>query len=150
VRGAIAETAEAVFADQFTPDQQTIARRVFLRLTELGDESSTGDTRRRAPFTELILKPEEEAITKRVLQKLADARLIITSADSAEVAHEALIREWPKLRGWLEDHREGLRLHRHLTEAAKEWTAQATSPTRCIVGRGWRRHGNGRPPIVKT
>jgi WD40 repeat protein len=128
VRGAIAETAEAVFADQFTPDQQAIARRVFLRLTELGHESSTGDTRRRAPFTELILKPEEEAVTRRVLQKLADARLIITSADSAEVAHEALIREWPKLRGWLEDNREGLRLHRHLTEAAKEWAAQDCEP----------------------
>jgi WD40 repeat protein/basic membrane lipoprotein Med (substrate-binding protein (PBP1-ABC) superfamily)/transcriptional regulator with XRE-family HTH domain len=128
VRGAIAETAEAVFADQFTLDQQAIARRVFLRLTELGDESSTGDTRRRAPFMELILKPEEEAVTRRVLQKLADARLIITTADSAEVAHEALIREWPKLRGWLEDNREGLRLHRHLTEAAKEWAAQSREP----------------------
>jgi hypothetical protein len=38
VRGAIAETAEAVFADQFTHEQQAIARRIFLRLTELGDE----------------------------------------------------------------------------------------------------------------
>lgn len=39
VRGAIAETAEAVFADHFTHDQQAIARRIFLRLTELGDEA---------------------------------------------------------------------------------------------------------------
>jgi WD40 repeat protein/basic membrane lipoprotein Med (substrate-binding protein (PBP1-ABC) superfamily) len=37
------------------------------------------------------------------------------------VAHEALIREWPTLRTWLEENREGLRLHRHLTEAAQEW-----------------------------
>ena len=36
VRGAIAETAEAVFTDQFNPEQQAIARRIFLRLTELG------------------------------------------------------------------------------------------------------------------
>ncbi len=43
---------------------------------------------------------------------LADARLIITGEDTVEVAHEALIREWPRLRGWLEDNREGLRLHR--------------------------------------
>jgi WD40 repeat protein/transcriptional regulator with XRE-family HTH domain len=123
VRGAIAETAEAVFVDQFNPDQRAIARRIFLRLTELGDETATGDTRRRAAFDELILKPEEAAETRSVLKVLADARLITTSEDSAEVAHEALIREWPKLRGWLEDNREGLRLHRHLTEAAREWAA---------------------------
>lgn len=123
VRGAIAETAEAVFIDQFTHEQQSIARRIFLRLTELGDETASGDTRRRATFSELILKPEEKESTQNVLRALADARLIITNAESAEVAHEALIREWPTLRGWLEDNREGLRLHRHLTESAQEWAA---------------------------
>jgi len=128
VRGAIAETAEAVFTDQFTPDQKAIARRIFLRLTELGDETATGDTRRRASFNELILKPDEAVTTQVVLKALADARLIITSQDSAEVAHEALIREWPTLRGWLEDNREGLRLHRHLTESAQEWVDRDREP----------------------
>ncbi len=121
VRGAIAETAESVFSDQFTPEQQTIARRVFMRLTELNDEGATADTRRRAKFNELILKPEEASATHFVLKALADARLITTSEDSAEVAHEALIREWPTLQGWLEENREGLRVQRHLTEAAQEW-----------------------------
>ena len=121
VRGAIAETAETVFIDQFTNEQRSIARRVFLRLTELGDEVSAADTRRRATFNELILKPEDASATHAVLKALADARLIITSEDSAEVAHEALIREWPTLRGWLEDNREDLRLHRQLTETAREW-----------------------------
>jgi WD40 repeat protein/transcriptional regulator with XRE-family HTH domain len=121
VHGAIAETAESVFTDQLTKEQQSIARRIFLRLTEFSDETSTTDTRRRAKFKELILKPEETAITRMVLKALADARLIITSEDSAEVAHEALIREWPTLRAWLEENREDLRLHRQLTEAAQEW-----------------------------
>lgn len=125
VRGAIAETAEAVFSDQFTHEQQAIARRIFLRLTELGDETSTADTRRRATFKELISKPEEAATIHTVLKALADARLITTSEDSAEVAHEALIREWPTLRGWLEENREGLRLHRQLTEAAQLWETLA-------------------------
>jgi WD40 repeat protein/transcriptional regulator with XRE-family HTH domain len=123
VRGAIAETAEAVFADQFTHEQQAIARRIFLRLTELGDDAGAGDTRRRATFSELILKPDEAPTTHNVLKTLADARLIITNQDSAEVAHEALIREWPTLHGWLEENREGLRLHRQLTESANEWSA---------------------------
>jgi len=136
VRGAIAETAEAVFADQFTHEQQNIARRIFLRLTELGDETATGDTRRRAAFNELILKPEDAETTQTVLKALADARLITTSEDAVEVAHEALIREWPTLRGWLEDNREGLRLHRHLTEAAQEWAALNREPD--ILYRGAR------------
>jgi len=128
VRGAIAETAETVFIDLFSRDQREIARRIFLRLTELGDETSTGDTRRRATFSELILRPEEADTTQYVLKVLADARLVTTSEDSVEVAHEALIREWPTLRGWLEDNREGLRLHRQLTEAAQEWDALNRDP----------------------
>jgi WD40 repeat protein/transcriptional regulator with XRE-family HTH domain len=143
VRGAIAETAEAVFADRFTHDQQDAARRIFLRLTELGDATATGDTRRRATFNELILKPEQTNTTHTLLKVLADARLIVTSEDTVEVAHEALIREWPRLRGWLEDNREGLRLHRQLTEAAQEWDALNREPdllyrgVRLEQARGW-------------
>ena len=116
VRGAIAETAETVFSDQFTREQQAIARRIFLRLTELGEETTTGDTRRRAAFSELILKSEEAATTYEVLKALADARLIITGEDCAEVAHEALIREWPTLRGWLEENRELLEFARSIKD----------------------------------
>jgi len=56
-----------------------------------------------------------------------DARLLTMDADAAtgdgrvEVAHEALIGGWPRLRGWLEDERAGLRVQRRLTEAAGEW-----------------------------
>ena len=128
VRGAIAETAEAVFIDLFSREQQEIARRIFLRLTELGDETSTGDTRRRATFNELILKPGDIDSTQYVLKVLADSRLITTSEEAVEVAHEALIREWPTLRGWLEDNREGLRLHRQLTESAQEWDGLGRDP----------------------
>ena len=128
VRGAIAETAEAVFNDQLNRRQRVMARKIFLRLTELAGDESTADTRRRASFAELILKPEEAATTHEVLKMLADARLITTTEDAAEVAHEALIREWPTLRHWLEENRESLRLHRQLTEAAQEWQALNRTP----------------------
>lgn len=128
VRSAIAETAETVFTDQFTRKQQTVARRIFLRLTELSSDESIADTRRRATFSELILKPEDESITHLVLKTLADARLITTSENSVEVAHEALIREWPTLRGWLQENRDHLRLHRQLTEAARDWLEMERPP----------------------
>jgi WD40 repeat protein/transcriptional regulator with XRE-family HTH domain len=128
VRGAIAETAEAIFTDQLSHEQQALARRIFLRLTELGEETATGDTRRRATLDELILKPEDKDMTHALIKRLADARLIVTHEDTVEVAHEALIREWPRLRGWLEDNREGLRLHRHLTGSAQEWLSLDRMP----------------------
>ena len=40
---------------------------------------------------------------------------------SVEVAHEALLREWPRLREWIEEDAEGRRLRRHITRAATEW-----------------------------
>jgi len=121
VRGAIAETAESVYYDRLEPEQRNIARQIFLRLTELGGETSTADTRRRVSFDELVPKPEDQEDVHEVLMTLADARLVTIDQDTAEVAHEALIREWPTLRSWLEEDREGLRLHRRLTETAQEW-----------------------------
>ncbi len=118
VRGAIAKTAESVF-QKLSPEQQAIARNIFLRLTELGE--GTQDTRRRAPLSELVPPFVDARAAEAVLRTLADARLVTLSEDTAEVAHEALIREWPTLREWLSQDREGLRLHRHLTEAAQAW-----------------------------
>jgi len=143
VRGAIAETAEVVFTDRFSPDEQQLARRIFLRLTELGDETATGDTRRRVTLDELILKAEDAKTTHALLRTLADARLVVTNGDSVEVAHEALIRQWPRLRGWLEDNRESLRLHRQLTGSAHEWETLDRDPeilyrgTRLSQARDW-------------
>jgi WD40 repeat protein len=121
VRGAIADTADDVFQNELDEKQQEVARNIFLRLTQFGEDEDTVDTRRRAALEELIRRPEDEPIVREVLTRLADARLITTDNEVAEVAHEALIREWPALREWLEEDREGLRLHRHLTLAADGW-----------------------------
>jgi WD40 repeat protein len=128
VRGAIARTAETVYTQELTSEQQPIARSIFLRLTELGE--GTQDTRRRVTRNELIpsAPSSDAALVETVLVKLADARLITTSEGTVEVAHEALIREWPTLREWLAQNREGLRLHRHLTEAAQEWERLGRDP----------------------
>jgi WD40 repeat protein/class 3 adenylate cyclase/energy-coupling factor transporter ATP-binding protein EcfA2 len=126
VAGAIAQTADTVYS-QLSLEQQTIARNILLRLTELGEEG-TQDTRRRAAPGELSRSPEEASRVEAVLKTLADARLITTGEDTVEVAHEALIREWPALRAWLDEDREGLRVQRHLTEAAQEWERLEREP----------------------
>jgi formylglycine-generating enzyme required for sulfatase activity len=115
VHGAIAKTAEDTYR-YLKDNQKDIARSIFLRLTELGEGNQ--DTRRRVRLDEL---EQGSASVDDVLKVLADARLVTTGKDSVEVAHEALIREWPTLRLWLEEDREALRIHRHLTETAQGW-----------------------------
>lgn len=117
VKKAITQTAESVY-DKLSKEEQAIARNIFLRLTELGE--GVQDTRRRVKIDELRQTKEQDTVSK-VLKTLTDARLVITEEDSAEVAHEALIREWGTLRKWLDEDRESLRLHRRLTENAEEW-----------------------------
>lgn len=118
VKGAIARRADTEF-DELSPDEQAVARNIFVRLTELGEGSE--DTRRRVARAELLGTGKDPETVANVLATLGYARLISVDLDEVEVAHEALIREWPRLRLWLEDDREGLRIHRRLTETAKEW-----------------------------
>lgn len=118
VRGAIAQTADRVFS-ALSPEDQNLARKVFLRLTELGE--NTQDTRRRAAFSELRALGVSGPAVENLLDILAQARLLTLREDTAEVSHEALIREWPALQGWLSEDRDGLRLQRHLTESAEAW-----------------------------
>ncbi|MFN8468677.1 MAG: SUMF1/EgtB/PvdO family nonheme iron enzyme [Caldilineaceae bacterium] len=132
VQGAIAKTADGVYAE-LPPEQQAIARGIFLRLTTLGE--GVQDTRRRAPLPELLGSGDQTVLVQAVLKRLEDERLVtaersttaaLRSGESGEsvyvdVTHEALIRAWPRLGAWLNEDREGLLIHRRLTEAAQEW-----------------------------
>jgi WD40 repeat protein len=87
------------------------------------------DTRRRVSMAELVPAGSDPAETAKLLKRLADARIIVTSVNPAtrqeevEVAHEALIRYWPRLRGWLDEDRVSLQLRDGVREAALEWEA---------------------------
>jgi DNA-binding SARP family transcriptional activator len=116
VRGAVGRLAEDAFG-QLDGPQQTVARSVLLRLVAEGASGTV--ERRRTPLTEL--DTEDDADAGRVISLLTDCRLLTISTGTVEVAHEALLREWSRLRDWIEEDREGLRIHRRLTIAACEW-----------------------------
>jgi WD40 repeat protein/class 3 adenylate cyclase len=125
VHGAIARTAEELF-EGAAEDEQRLLRRTFLRLTEPGE--GTEDTRRRVPLRELEAGAESESAVDSLLDRLVQARLVTVDEGSVQFAHEALIREWPRLHGWLEEDREGLLLHRHLTRSTQAWEAMGRDP----------------------
>ena len=107
VRGAVARLAEGAY-ERLDAPQREAARRILLRLA--GD----GGVRVRVPLAELPGDVHD------VLSVLAGDRLITIGEGAVEVAHEALLREWPRLRAWLDEDADGRRLHRHLTDAARE------------------------------
>ncbi|WP_345575803.1 helix-turn-helix domain-containing protein [Nonomuraea rosea] len=118
IQGAISQSAEELYAG-LTPAQAVITRRILLRLIQPGEQAQ--DTRRPAARAEL--DPYGEPDTALVIEQLAAARLLTLHQDGVQLAHEALIESWPRLRGWVDEGRDRLRTHRQLTDAATAWQA---------------------------
>ena len=120
--GALATRADETLI-AMTTGQQAVARRLFGRLVTLGD--GTDDTRRRVKRRELGDHPD--MIT--VIDTFGAARLLVFDHDPAtreptvEVAHEALLHAWPRLRNWLDDDRDDLRTLSGVGVATESWLA---------------------------
>ncbi|QEV21476.1 hypothetical protein [Streptomyces alboniger] len=124
IEGAIARTAEDLYT-RLSARQADCARGILLRLITPGEGNP--DTRRPAARAEIDLAGEQGEAAL-VLDRLACARLITLHEDTVDLAHEALITGWPRLRGWIERDRERLRVHRRLTEAAEAWDELGREP----------------------
>lgn len=119
---AVTLTAEGLYAG-LTESERETARLLLLRMVRLG-EGGAEDTRRRVRLTELATA---DAVT-RVLTAFADARLVTIGTETAEIAHEALLRAWPRLRRWIDADRAGLLTGQQLTEAADTWDREGRDP----------------------
>lgn len=125
LEGALERRANEIF-EGLGEDKREICRRIFLRLTQSGE--GTEDIKRRALFQELLPADGNAASVHEVTQILADARLITTEGDKdqpanryVEVAHEALIHNWDRLRGWMDEDREFLLWRQRLRAKLEEW-----------------------------
>ena len=127
VQGAVARAADEVI-DGLPPAGRRAARDLFLRLVSVTETSDP--VRQRVPRAALAGDPTSEA----VLDALVGARLVIADQDSVEIAHEAVCRAWPRLRAWLDEDRDGHRLHRHLALAAQEWEQSMRDPSELYRG----------------
>jgi WD40 repeat protein/serine/threonine protein kinase len=125
VSGALARRAEQLFEGTNQPARDA-SRQLFLRLITLGEGSE--DTRRRVRRSELI--PLADA---RVMDGVIDAfgrhRLLSFDRDpdtrepTVQIAHEALLSAWSRLRGWIDDARDDIRTQRQLSSSASQWEA---------------------------
>jgi len=117
VAGAVEQLGERAFASFATDELRESARRMLLRLADTGGDHAV--VRRRATRAEV--ESVGGAVAPSVLDILAERRLVTVSGDLVEVAHEALLTEWRRLRRWLEEDAVGRQLRAHLTPAAAEW-----------------------------
>ena len=115
--GAVARLAEDAFC-RLDATQQEVARGILLRLAEVREDGAVERRRRRSTSIESAAGDVRDADRRAAGRQRGS---LTVSAGTVEIAHEALLREWPRLRRWIEDDLAGLRIHRALTAAAAEW-----------------------------
>jgi WD40 repeat protein/transcriptional regulator with XRE-family HTH domain len=157
IDGAIERSAERVYAE-LSSEQQALVRQLFLRLVHL--QGDTLATRRPATYDELDglsttgpgaadAARGSSAPLSALLDRFVDARLLTAHRSTVEITHEALLAAWPRLRTWIEEDRDALRLHRRLAEAARAWQDSDRDPSALARGvrldamRSWQ---GGQPP----
>ncbi|HEY7659712.1 MAG TPA: BTAD domain-containing putative transcriptional regulator, partial [Actinomycetota bacterium] len=136
VSGALAQRAEQLFQAMDEPARDA-CRQLFLRLVTLGE--GTEDTRRRVRRSEL-----EPIAERRTMDAVVEAfgrhRLLSFDRDpetrepTVEIAHEALLRAWSRLRTWIDGARDDIRTQRQLASAAAEWDASGRDPSFLLRG----------------
>jgi hypothetical protein len=154
-RVALANTADEFYV-RLIPEDQVALKRILLRMVQLGEGLEVTSNRLRVEA--LYHTGENPERITRVLHYLIEARLVRLSGGSAvseksvreangpncshwpldaqvEVAHEALVRNWPRLVNWLEEDRVFLMLRRRLDEKAREWVRLGCSTTAGLLDR---------------
>jgi WD40 repeat protein/DNA-binding SARP family transcriptional activator len=131
VVGALGRRAEGLYA-RLRPPAQAASRQVFVRLVSV--DPTAQDTRRRVSRRELRqLELDPDAVAE-IMARYGEHRLLsfdrepLTRTPTVEVAHEAILSQWDRLRGWIDERREGLLLHRRLVEAVAEWQDAGRDP----------------------
>ncbi|HMQ24572.1 MAG TPA: BTAD domain-containing putative transcriptional regulator, partial [Acidimicrobiales bacterium] len=131
IGGAVARRAEALY-DATPPGHREDVRRLFTQLVTA--EADADDLRRRATVEELA------AVDPGVVEAYRVSRLIVTDhhpvtrEPTVEVAHEALLREWPRLVDWIDEDRDALRVRRGISLAAAEWQVDPGDESTLLPG----------------
>ena len=133
VTRALTNTAEATLA-ALSPAAREAARDVLLRMVRIGE--GTGDARRAAPLAEIL--PDDApaggdratpAAARAVVDRFVAARLLTVDRERIGITHEALIRAWPRLRGWIDADRTALLTRQQIAADADAWLGHDRDPS---------------------
>ena len=145
IAGAIAKTANDVYGGLdasrqarpagsapapagFEESRKAEARRIFLSLIRVGQPTGEGDagvdTRRRVAPGDLLAQATNPVAAREVLEAFTAARLLTSGEQAVEITHEALLREWPLLREWIDEARASLLVRQELEASAADWASR--------------------------
>ena len=123
-QGALSRRADDLY-HRLTLDQQEASRQLFLRLVTITEHTGWG--RRRVPASEIVSMDVDVVTMESVIDQLGRHRFLAfdrdhsSGAPTVEVAHEALLWEWDRLRGWIEAGRDDINRRSVLSAAITEW-----------------------------
>src|SRR5271165_3851845 len=132
LKGALAKHAEAVF-NTLQPHEQKAFPLVMRYLVTLGQGEEEVPNRRTAPYRDFLASKgandDQKAGAKGFVDLLIEKRLLVADTDpqgevTVSVAHEALLREWQRVREWLKENREFLRMRDRLDFSLKLWLSR--------------------------
>jgi len=135
--GAIARRAEDLFLE-LTESERDIAKQLFLRLVTIDEQGAWG--RRRVTGGEITSISDDLVALEVVLHQFSRLRLLTLDRDpgdgssTVEVAHEALLNRWPRLRRWIESGRQDVLRSARLSTALTEWEASGRQPGYLLSG----------------
>ncbi len=125
LHGAVAQTADGVY-DALDARSRALAQSLLVRLVTVEDDFVV---RRRVRWEELLDTGHDDDAATDVLEPFIAARLLTADTETVEVSHEALLTAWPRFANWIAEDREGLQLHRQLTDSARAWADAGRDPS---------------------
>jgi WD40 repeat protein/DNA-binding SARP family transcriptional activator/class 3 adenylate cyclase/tRNA A-37 threonylcarbamoyl transferase component Bud32 len=137
IAGALSARADRIY-ESAEPRTRRALKQVFLRLVTLGE--GRPDTRRRVARSELDALAVDPAVIEGVVRTFGRHRLLTFDRDpstrgpTVEIAHEALLTSWRRLRTWIDDARGDLRENERLVRAGMEWRASGHDPSFLLRG----------------
>jgi basic membrane lipoprotein Med (substrate-binding protein (PBP1-ABC) superfamily) len=137
VRGALRRRADNVYASLRAVEQDA-ARQLFLRLVTITRDDVW--SRRRVRAAEIVALDVDVVVMEAVIAELCSQRFLAVDRDplsgdpTLEVAHEALLRQWPTLRHWIANNQEDIRRHEVLRRASEEWVGAGHDPAYLLTG----------------
>jgi hypothetical protein len=132
LKGALAKHAETVFGT-LQPDEQGAFPLVMRYLVTLGQGEEEVPNRRTVPYRDFVAvestSHDQKSGAKGFVDLFVEQRLLVADTDpqgevTVSVAHEALLREWQRVKEWLTENREFLRMRDRLDSSLKLWLSR--------------------------
>jgi tetratricopeptide (TPR) repeat protein len=131
LKGALAKHADAVFGRLPLPEQKAFPL-VMRHLVALGQGEEEVPNRRTVPYRDFTASEgsdDQKAGAKGFVDLFVQERLLVADTDpqgevTVSVAHEALLREWQRVKEWLTENREFLRMRDRLDSSMKLWLSR--------------------------